>query len=105
MLGARHFFNPVKIARKIMEDSNHCALTGDGALEFDKKNGYNLHCDPQELTGWTKPPTVSKREEFKQYIDHSVEFENVDETTAAADTVSAVAMDSNGNFACATSTG
>lgn len=88
-----------------MEESSHCALTGDGALEFDRKRGFNLHCDPQELTRLTKPPPDSNREQFKEYTEHSMEFENVDEATVAADTVSAVAMDSNGHFACATSTG
>ena len=89
-----------------MEVSPHCALTGDGALKFDEENGFNLRCDPQELTEKTEPPAAdSNREDFDQYSKHSLEFGGVNEAMAAADTVSAVAIDSNGHFACATSTG
>ncbi|CAB3989429.1 isoaspartyl peptidase L-asparaginase-like, partial [Paramuricea clavata] len=49
VMGARHFSNPVSISRKIMEESYHCALSGDGALKFAEKIGFTGICEPGDL--------------------------------------------------------
>jgi isoaspartyl peptidase/L-asparaginase-like protein (Ntn-hydrolase superfamily) len=42
VMAARNFLNPVSISRQIMEKSPHCALTGEGALEFAKENNFKV---------------------------------------------------------------
>lgn len=32
--------NPISLARKVLEDTEHTILAGDGAYEFALKNGY-----------------------------------------------------------------
>ena len=74
--------NPVKLARKVMEASNHILLTGEGAYQFAEQHSIET-CDPEALvvpaqrTHWDK--------------EHG--------------TVGAVALDAHGQLAAATSTG
>ena len=98
VMAASHFKNPVKLCRKIMEETNHCAFTGEGALKFAQERGFNyLICDPEELMNEETNKKVAGMtltqilEGFRQIF--------------VFDTVAAVALDSNGHFACATSTG
>ena len=50
MISGRHFPYPVSIARKIMDESDHCALSGEGALEFARSlENYNEICNPEDL--------------------------------------------------------
>ncbi|CAB4009448.1 isoaspartyl peptidase L-asparaginase-like [Paramuricea clavata] len=127
VMGARHFSNPVSLSRKIMEESYHCALSGEGALRFAERIGYPI-CDPKDLI----EEEIKKRSSdlnltYKRYSDiikcyilgealpdnpENNESEQPPTSSDAAlrvrdtfDTVSAVALDSNGHFACATSTG
>lgn len=72
--------NPILAARALLRDKT-CLLAGQGARRFAEAHGIPL-CDPQDLI----PP--------KPVADEG-----------AADTVGCVAMDAQGNFASATSTG
>jgi beta-aspartyl-peptidase (threonine type) len=115
-MGARHFSNPVSLSRKIMEESYHCALSGEGALRFAERIGFPI-CDPKDLI----EEEIKKRSSdlnltYKRYSDFIKCYilgealpdnpENSEsEQHGPFDTVSAVALDSNGHFACATSTG
>lgn len=101
-MAAQHFRNPVKISRKIMEKSPHCALTGEGALKFDEDKGLSLSCDAQNLKD-DSPNVSADFEDFvKKYFSGNVD---VRQSLSTSDTVTAIALDSNGRFACATSTG
>ncbi|XP_028408578.1 isoaspartyl peptidase/L-asparaginase-like [Dendronephthya gigantea] len=101
VMNGRYFRNPVSLAKKIMQDSYHCALSGDGALEFALRHGVRLY-DPSKL--------ISERAREKTY-----KYENFPKTVRTIypggpfeeehDTVSAVAMDAKGNLACAMSSG
>ena len=74
--------NPVRLARRVMEDGRHVMLVGEGALQFARQNGFP-ECDRESLT-------VS-REQMQRESQHG--------------TVGCVAIDEAGKLAAATSTG
>ena len=81
--------HPVLLSRKIMENSEHCILCADGALEFARSNRIEVG----SVRG-RKPLNVEP---------NSLDLDNC--KPAPMDTVSAIAMDCNGHLACATSSG
>ncbi|HSF18052.1 MAG TPA: isoaspartyl peptidase/L-asparaginase [Vicinamibacteria bacterium] len=89
----------VALAREILEHCPHVMLTGEGAIEFARARGVAV-CDPREL--------VVERERRRYEIARErskpgdTEFLGMNEP---ADTVGAVACDSKGGVAAATSTG
>jgi beta-aspartyl-peptidase (threonine type) len=74
--------NPVKLARRVMEDGRHLMLAGEGALRFAREIGFP-ECPPESL--------IVARER-KRWEDRQ-------------GTVGCVAFDSKGKLAVATSTG
>lgn len=83
----RDVVNPVSVARRIMEATPHVMLSGTGALAFARAQGFQEVEDPRKY--YTLPIGV-----------------NQDEITDKSHgTVGAVALDSNGELAAATSTG
>ena len=74
--------NPVRLARKIMEDGRHVMLAGDGALLFARQIGFP-EVAPESL--------IIEREKNRWDSKHG--------------TVGCVAFDSTGRLAAATSTG
>ena len=109
VISGRNFKNPVCLARKIMEETQHSALNGDGALKFAQDNGLDW-CEPNELLNGQRrlPP-----EYFNDYVRYFMEGgpfpadapEIRHEKTDTSDTAGAVAIDRDGKLACATSTG
>ena len=93
----RNVRNPVMLARKVMEESEHILLVGEGAAQFAREHGIPL-CSrddlvtPRELARWRalQGGGVTTRDTFRR---------------SAGDTVGAVALDGSGNIATATSTG
>jgi beta-aspartyl-peptidase (threonine type) len=101
--------NPVSTARKVMENSAHVMLTGKGAEQFAKDQGMEI-VDPSYF--YTEPrfqQLQKAREEEKIQLDHSGDKGSNDENIFIEGkkfgTVGAVALDSYGNLAAATSTG
>ncbi len=91
--------NPIKIARKIME-TPHVLLAGEGAVGFARKLGFKEH-DP------TTEKAIKKLKEVKEWLKNKempVWYEKWRDFEFC-DTVGAVAMDGEGNFAAANSTG
>ena len=89
----RHFRNPVSLSKLIMEQSPHCALSGDGALEFAMEKDFPI-CDPEDL----KSPyaIVINHTDFKEYVRHHYMGNPVNvrpDDRETNHTVSAVAMD------------
>jgi beta-aspartyl-peptidase (threonine type) len=74
--------NPIKLARRILEDGRHVLLASEGALLFARDIGFP-QVDPDEL--------IVAREKKRWESRHG--------------TVGCVAFDRNGNLAVATSTG
>jgi beta-aspartyl-peptidase (threonine type) len=89
----RNIRNPISLARRVMEDSNHVFLVGEGANKFAALHGFEKFDGliiKRELDRWKK-----LREKYKGTMRFSDEN----------DTVGAVAIDVHGNIVAATSTG
>jgi beta-aspartyl-peptidase (threonine type) len=92
----QHVRNPVRLARKVLENCPHMMLVAEGAERFAHEQGIKL-CTPEDLI------TESEREAWsKCKIDkHAGAFHHGHEQG----TVGAVAMDRDGRLFAATSTG
>lgn len=96
----QHIKNPIMLARKIMEESDHVLLVGIGAVRFAKEHGVRT-CKQDELITekeierwreWQRKPPSFTKEAYRR-------------KKFPTDTVGAVALDSFGNIASGTSTG
>jgi len=92
--------NPISLAAKVLSDSDHVLLMGEGAKEF--ASGFNIKFESDEyfydehrFAQWQK---IKGSDNFQ--LDHSKE-----ETKKYLGTVGAVALDQHGNLAAGTSTG
>ncbi len=88
VIGVRH---PVALARAVLDDSDHVFIAGDGALRFARERGLE-----RMDAGWF----VTERERRNWSGRRTDASEAV-----SLGTVGAVALDSAGNLAAATSTG
>lgn len=88
--------NPIRLARKILESSEHMMFAGAGAELFAQENGIAL-CDPSELV----IDRERKAWERCREGNHSSEFH----FGRKQGTVGAVARDVQGRIVAATSTG
>ncbi len=91
--------NPITLARDVMEKSDHIFLAGEGAMRFAKSLHYKLEeeayfYDEFRYRQWQD---IKGTDQFQ--LDHSVKKDT------KFGTVGAVACDSRGNLAAATSTG
>jgi beta-aspartyl-peptidase (threonine type) len=80
--------NPIRLARVILDQSEHMLIAGDGAEQFALEHGIGL-CDPKDL--------ITEREARR--------WESSSGKDANLGTVGAVALDMQGNLAAGTSTG
>ncbi len=89
-----NYMHPVSIARKVMEETDHVMIVGEGAEEFARKNGF----DKQDLLteasreAWLKwkAAETDKDDWFPKDLDH--------------DTIGILALDASGNLAGACTT-
>jgi beta-aspartyl-peptidase (threonine type) len=93
--GVRHVRNPIELARRVMERSPHVLLAGAGAEEFALEQGLEL---------------VPRKYFFTEKRWQQLERARAGDKLGAAalgyyGTVGAVALDSHGDLAAATSTG
>jgi len=97
--------NPIKLARLVMERSEHILLCGDGAETFAAEQGMKLVDDPSYFD------TDERRKQWQQALRNEKEVRQVSTRLDHSDdqdkigTVGAVALDVAGNLAAATSTG
>ncbi|MEZ5013850.1 MAG: isoaspartyl peptidase/L-asparaginase, partial [Chitinophagales bacterium] len=93
----QHIKNPVRLARTVMERSEHVLLIGSGAEEFAALHNIETADDAYFFTQLRYDQWVKAKKKEVIVLDH------VDEKKFG--TVGAVAMDAEGNLAAATSTG
>ena len=97
--------NPILVARKVMEETDHVMLAGEGALRFARTMGFGDHdpVTPARLGDWkdkrSRVDEVLGRHSLKmrRFLQQHPEY--------AGGTVGAAAVDVNGILAAATSTG
>tara|TARA_R110000787_G_scaffold109035_2_gene217580 strand:- start:67169 stop:68233 length:1065 start_codon:yes stop_codon:yes gene_type:complete len=103
--GVKHIKNPIDLALSVMNDSPHVMLSGEGAEEFARKQGFNM-TDPSYFyteKRFQSLQKVKEREMREQY--KSLSFEDPFIKDSKFGTVGCVALDKNGNLAGGTSTG
>jgi L-asparaginase / beta-aspartyl-peptidase len=91
--------NPVRAARKILSDSPHVYFVAEGAERFAAEHGITL-CRNEDLI---VPREVERLREFQAHAE--AHRADLFAPSISHDTVGAVALDSDGNIAAATSTG
>ena len=93
--GVTQVRNPVKLARAVMEDSPHVFLSREGAEQFARERGIEM-VDAE----WFATP--ERRRQLEEFKTRKVSWFDVD---LKYGTVGAVAVDTAGHMAAATSTG
>ncbi len=94
----RRVRNPIAVARKVMEESEHILLVGRGAEHFAAEHGVAL-CGQEELQS-KREIELWRNVSQRQHFHTSEEFES-----HPSDTVGAVALDDAGVLCVGTSTG
>lgn len=93
--------NPIKAARKVLENSEHVFLTGKGAEAFAKTQSVEL-VEPEYFYTERRWNSLQRALEKEKSIGSIIEPENADYKYG---TVGAVALDMKGNIVAGTSTG
>jgi beta-aspartyl-peptidase (threonine type) len=97
--------NPVLVARKVMEETDHVMLAGEGAQRFARVMGFTDH-DP--ITPARKADWLDKKSRVEEVLGkHSFKMRRFlkQHPEYAGGTVGAAAVDASGMLAAATSTG
>lgn len=115
--------NPVKLARLVMERTEHVLLAGDGANEFAMQMGVETEPDEYFFTEHRWQQLMEAIAAGRVQMDHAAEVQSpkskvqsqsdseglgtldMGHGTKPKGTVGSVACDANGNLAAATSTG
>jgi len=95
--------NPIKLARFILEKTEHIILAGDAADQLAKKLGLDKHPGPAQKV-------LERYREFLEKVKRGEAIDNpykraIQLWLSLGDTVGAVALDSNGDLSAGVSTG
>jgi beta-aspartyl-peptidase (threonine type) len=107
----RNVKNPISLARLVMEKTEHVLLAGDGAIQFAEEMGVELRDNSYFFTQHRWQQLEEAIAAGRVQLDHSVQGEISDDRKSqianrkSLGTVGAVACDSKGRLAAATSTG
>jgi beta-aspartyl-peptidase (threonine type) len=93
----RNFPNPVRVARRILEKTQHILLAGDGCVQFALKEGFRPVSIRELLT--------TRELRRLEHLMKDDQFEGLHAFGKKRGTVGAVAMDRDRNLAAGTSTG
>jgi N4-(beta-N-acetylglucosaminyl)-L-asparaginase len=105
----RNIKNPSRVARLVMERSDHVLLVGEGALRFARAHGFkeeNLLTD-QAREIWLKwKETLSTTDDWlPPHSDHDTDIGmRVDPSMRHPGTIHCSAIDAQGNISCVTTT-
>ena len=101
----RNIRNPIELAEKVMTNSDHVFLCGDGAMDFALKQGIRLEPDEYFFSPFRYEQWKAMRDSESYSLDHTQK--NIAELLKDKKfgTVGAAACDAFGNIAAATSTG
>ncbi|HRH35711.1 MAG TPA: isoaspartyl peptidase/L-asparaginase [Catalimonadaceae bacterium] len=103
--GVTNIKNPVNLALKVMRDSDYVLLTGEGAQQFAAQHGVTQIETSYFYTDLRYQQLLQIIDSNKSVLDHNVAVSELGEDHKKFGTVGAVALDSEGNLAAATSTG
>ncbi len=96
--------NPIQAARLVLERSPHVYFVGQGAEDFAREQGIEL-IENQELVLDRERLRLAEAQERERAGIPDLTFEGAQPPADSHDTVGAVALDTAGNLAAATSTG
>lgn len=104
-----HIKNPINLALKVMTNSEHVMLMGEGAEEFAREQGFEM-MDPKYFYTdfrWEQLQGIKTREAAAEAAEKTAEQarREIGSTDEWFSTVGAVALDKKGNLAAGTSTG
>ena len=106
--GVKNVKSPIELAIKVMTDSDHVMLSGDGASIFAKEKGLEI-VDPSYFYTEKRFKSLQRIKDKTKteldYDDKKSAFYDTDIKNAKFGTVGCVALDKNGNIAAGTSTG
>jgi len=106
--GVKNVKSPIELAIKIMTDSEHVMLSGEGASAFAKEKGLEI-VDPSYFYTEDRFQSLQKiLNQEKTQLDHDAKkasFYDPNIKDSKFGTVGCVALDKNGNIAAGTSTG
>lgn len=104
--GVRAVRNPVSLARAVLDDGQHVFLGPDGALAFARLHNFQLESNEWFTTPHRRAQLEAARISDAILMDHDAPAApGTTCNTSKFGTVGAVARDSAGNLAAATSTG
>jgi beta-aspartyl-peptidase (threonine type) len=95
--------NPIALARRVMSDSEHVMLVGDGALRFADHCGIERATEDYFYTPDRIEQLHKARKLHKVMLDHDETDEDSEDQKYG--TIGAIARDRQGDLAAATSTG
>ncbi len=106
--GVKDVKSPIELAIKVMTDSEHVMLSGEGASIFAKEKGLEI-VDPKYFFTEKRFNSLQRiKDREKTELDHddkTANFYDSDIKNAKFGTVGCVALDKEGNIAAGTSTG
>ena len=106
--GVKDVKSPIELAVKVMTDSEHVMLSGEGASTFAKEKGLEI-VDPSYFYTERRFQSLQRiKDREKTQLDQddkTAAFYDSDIKNAKFGTVGCVALDKNGNIAAGTSTG
>lgn len=103
--GVKNIRNPIQLAAEVMLRSDHVFLSGDGAGEFALKQKLAMEPDEYFFSEFRYQQWKKMRDKEGYALDHSQQQVEELMKNKKFGTVGAVACDSNGDIAAATSTG
>lgn len=103
--GVRNIRNPVELAVEVMRNSNHVFLSGAGANDFALNRKIKMEPDEYFFSQFRYDQWKQVRDSDQYSLDHSSQQAEALMKDKKFGTVGAVACDTNGNVAAATSTG